>query len=240
MLELIKKEPDGTLLTSRTNPHRGSLKLQMSFNQPQQRRWGHRLLDRTWNRNIVKPRDVFPHELSAQRSREIAQIPGDNLTGIGPGRVAVREIIGPHAVVGSPPRQDMAADGVVEESRVDLVVEVFTGEFLDGQALALGAMAFEVVVPLLQDKRNPAKLVLDEDDLELGETLEHTGIDQFVEAVDRLEQFHVNAVGLLGETGWGISEAEGTASAVAVPAQDVQVDRQAEILRGGPELVIMR
>src|SRR6266852_4527024 len=134
----------------------------------------------------------------------------------------------------------MTADGVVEESGVDLVVEVFAGEFFDGQALALGAMPFEVVVPLFQDKRNPAKLVLDEDDLELGETLEYAGIDQFVEAVDRLEQFHVNAVGFLGETGCGISEAEGTASAVAVPAQDVQVDRQVEILRGGPKLVIMR
>src|SRR5262245_39532935 len=134
----------------------------------------------------------------------------------------------------------MTADGVVEESRVDLVVEVFAGTFFDGQALALGAMSFEVVVPLLQDKWNPAKLVLDQDDLELRETLEHTGIDQFVETVDRLEQFHVNAVCLLSEAGCCISEAEGTASAVAVPAQDVQVDRQAEILRGGPELVIMR
>src|SRR4029453_10139531 len=134
----------------------------------------------------------------------------------------------------------MTADGVVEKGGVDLVVEVFAGEFFDGQALALGAMPFEVVVPLFQDKRDPAKLVLDEDDLELGETLEDTGIDQLVEAVDRLEQFHVNAVGFLGEAGCGISEAEGTAPAVAMPAQDVQVHRYVEILRGGPELVIMR
>src|SRR5262245_37608950 len=134
----------------------------------------------------------------------------------------------------------MPADRVVEKRGVDLVMEIFAGLFFDGQALALGAMPFEIVVPLFQDKRNPAKLVLDEDDLELGKTLEHTGIDQFVEAVDRLEQFHVNAVGLLGEAGCGISEAEGTGSAVAVSAQDVQVDGQVEILRGSPELVIMR
>src|SRR6266540_1854587 len=87
----------------------------------------------------------------------------------------------------------MTADGVVEESGVDLVVEVFAGEFVDGQPLALRAMALEVVVPLLQNKRNPAKLVFDEDNLEFGETLEHAGIDQFVEAVNRLEQFHVDA-----------------------------------------------
>src|SRR5262245_10348369 len=134
----------------------------------------------------------------------------------------------------------MPADRVVEKRGVDLVMEIFAGLFFDGQALALGAMPFEVVVPLSQDKRNPAKLVLDENDLELGETLEHTRIDQFVEAVDRLEQFHVNAVGLLSKAGRGISEAKGTGSAVAVAAQDVQVDRHVEILRGGPELVVVR
>jgi len=72
----------------------------------------------------------------------------------------VREIIGPHAVVGAPPRQDMAANRVIEESGVDLVVEVFAGKFFDGQTLPLGAMPFELVVPLFQDKRNPAKLIL--------------------------------------------------------------------------------
>lgn len=71
----------------------------------------------------------------------------------------------------------MTADGIVEESGVDLVVEVFAREFFDGQALALGAMALEVVVPLLQNKRNPAKLIFDEDNLEFGETLEYTGIN---------------------------------------------------------------
>src|SRR5215831_10499064 len=98
-------------------------------------------------------------------------------------------------------------------------------------------MPQEVVVPLFQDKRNPDKLVLDENDPERGETLEQTRIDQFVERVHRLEQFPVNAVGLLSKAGCGISDAKGTGSAVAVAAQDVQVDRHAEILRSGPELV---
>ncbi len=134
----------------------------------------------------------------------------------------------------------MTADGVVEESGVDLVVEIFAGEFFDLQTLALGAVPFEIVVPLLQDKRNPAELVLDQDDLELGETLEDARIDQVIEAVDRLEQFHVDAVGLRGHAAGGVSEAEGPPSAVAVAAQDVQVDRHAEILRGLPELIVMR
>ena len=64
----------------------------------------------------------------------------------------------------SVPQQDMPPDDVVE-SGVDLVVEVFAGECFDGQAFALGTIAFEVVIPLLQDKKNPAKLILDEHNL---------------------------------------------------------------------------
>jgi hypothetical protein len=62
----------GTLLTSRTNLYRESLKLQISFNQPHQRRWTWRLLDRTWNRNAVKSRNVFTHKFSAQRGGGVA------------------------------------------------------------------------------------------------------------------------------------------------------------------------
>jgi hypothetical protein len=75
-------------------------------------------------------------QLGAQRGGEVAWIPGDDLTGIGPDRIAVREVVGPHAVVGAPPGQYVPADGVVEESGVDLLVEVFAADFLDCQALA--------------------------------------------------------------------------------------------------------
>src|SRR5687767_3912892 len=159
---------------------------------------------------------------------------------MGPGSVAVRKVVGPHAVVLTPPRENMTADGVIEESRVDLVVEVFTGKFFDEQPLPLGAKAFEVVVPLLQDKRNPAQLVFDEHNFEFRKTFEHTGIDQVIEAIDRLGQFRVDAIVLGGHSGGGIAKAEGTAATVAVPTQDVQVDRDLEILRGSPELVVMR
>ena len=54
-------------------------------------------------------------------------------TGIGPDRFAVREVVGPHALVGAPPGQYVPADGVVEESGVDLLVEVFAGDFLDAK-----------------------------------------------------------------------------------------------------------
>jgi hypothetical protein len=57
----------------------------------------------------------------------------------------------------------VTADSVVEESRVDLVVEIFARALFDHQALAFGAVTFEIIVPLLQDKRNPAKLILNED-----------------------------------------------------------------------------
>src|SRR5918995_2966472 len=157
---------------------------------------------------------------------------------MGPGSVAVRKIVGPHAVVLTPPREDMTANGVIEKSRVDLVVEVFAGKFFDEQPLSLGAKAFEVVVPLLQDKRNPAQLVFDEHNLQLREPFEHTGIDEVIEAIDRLGQFRVDAIVLGGHSSCGIAEAEGTAATVAVPTQDMQVDRHLEILRGSPELVV--
>lgn len=53
----------------------------------------------------------------------------------------MREVVGPHEVVRT--TTGYAPDGVVE-SGVDLVVEVFAGECFDGQAFALGTIAFEV------------------------------------------------------------------------------------------------
>lgn len=64
----------------------------------------------------------------------VACLPRTGPEGIGPDRFAAREVVGPHAVVGAPPGQSVPADGVVEEGGVDLLVEVFAGDFLDGQA----------------------------------------------------------------------------------------------------------
>ena len=78
----------------------------------------------------------------------------------------MREVVGPHAIVGAPPRQQVAAAGVVEECCVDLTVEILAGKFFYREALALGSVALEVIVPLLQDKWNPAELVFDRDQLQ--------------------------------------------------------------------------
>src|SRR5688572_624745 len=123
---------------------------------------------------------------------------------MGPSGVAVRKIVGPHAVVLPPPRENMTANRVIEESCIDLLVEVFAGTFLDEQALALGAMAFEVIVPLLQDKRDPAQLVFHKNDFKFGEAFEHAGIDQVVEAIHRLKEFHIDAIVLRSHASWGI------------------------------------
>lgn len=124
-----------------------------------------RLMDGARNRDVIQVRDVFPYEFRAHRGRQIAQVAGDDLPRIRPGGIAVRKIVGPHAIVFAPPRQNMTADGVVKESCVDLVMKVFAWRFFDGQTFALGTVAFEVVVPLLQNKRNPAQLVFDQDEL---------------------------------------------------------------------------
>ena len=68
-----------------------------------------------------------------------------------------------------PHHVSMAADGVVEESGVIWLWKYSLGSFLIARPARLGAVALEVVVPLLQNKRNPAKLVFDEDNFSLGE-----------------------------------------------------------------------
>jgi hypothetical protein len=83
------------------------------------------LLNRTRHRNVVNPRDVFAHEFGANVGREGAEIAGYDFAGFGPGGVAVRKVVGPHAVILTPPRQDMTADGVVKERGVDLFMKVF-------------------------------------------------------------------------------------------------------------------
>src|ERR1044071_9126144 len=90
----------------------------------------------------------------------------------------------------------MAADRVVEERRIHLAVEIFARELFDREALAIRAVALVVVVPLLEQERNPADLVLDQDDLQARETLQNAGEDQLVEAVNGLEELRVDAVGL--------------------------------------------
>ena len=122
-------------------------------------------MDGARNRDVIQVRDVFPYEFRAHRGRQIAQVAGDNLPRIRPGGIAVRKIVGPHAIVFAPPRQNMSADGVVKESCVDLVMKVFAWRFFDGQTFALSAVAFEVVVPLFQNKGNSAQLVFDQDEL---------------------------------------------------------------------------
>jgi hypothetical protein len=60
-----------TLLTSRTNHYRESLKLQILIN-PIYIVGDRRLLNRSWNGHIVKSRDVFAHQFGAQVGREVA------------------------------------------------------------------------------------------------------------------------------------------------------------------------
>src|SRR6266550_2790347 len=59
----------------------------------------------------------------------MAHVTRDNVAGVRPGRVLVRIIIGPHAIVATPPGEQPSADIVIEESRVDLPLEIFAGWF---------------------------------------------------------------------------------------------------------------
>ena len=71
----------------------------------------------------------------------------NDVAGVRPGRVLVRIVVGPHAVVAAPPGEQPPADMVIEESRVDLSLEIFAGRFIDGKLFGM-AMALEGFVAL--------------------------------------------------------------------------------------------
>jgi hypothetical protein len=80
---------------------------------------------------------------------------------------------------------------------VDLRVEGLAREALEAHALAVRTMALEVVVPLLEQERNPPDLVLDQDDLEAREAVQYAPKDQVVERVHRLDELLVDALAFL-------------------------------------------
>ena len=107
--------------------------------------------------------------LARARGGKVPHVPGHHLTGMGPGGIAVGIVTGPHAVVNAPPRQRVAANRIVEKGRVHLAMEVLARQLFEREAGAVDAVAFEVIVPLLQDKRDPANLVFQPTPASAGE-----------------------------------------------------------------------
>src|SRR5437773_7218148 len=93
----------------------------------------------------------------------MTHVASDDVPRIRPGRVLMRIVVGPHAVVSTPPREQPPAHVIVEERRIDLRLEVFTRQFIDGQLFGV-SMTLKSFVALSESERHPADLVFNRDD----------------------------------------------------------------------------
>src|SRR5689334_17238317 len=84
--------------------------------------------------------------------RQTTEVILDDLPRMGERHVEVRIVVGPHAVLLTPPREKARAHVILEECAVHMLVEDFAWLALDRQ-LAIAPEAVEVVVPLLQHER---------------------------------------------------------------------------------------
>ena len=148
----------------------------------------------------------------------------------------MRIVIGPHAVVLTPPFETMPRHGVSEERPIDLTVEIFAGVFRNRRRIHT-LESVVVVIPLLQHKRHPTDLVLHTDESKLRVALQNSVKDKLKKSIRNLLELEVNAASvvldprpLLTEHGFLV---------VAMPGKDMQVDGHVQILGRRPELIVM-
>src|SRR5207247_6322535 len=147
-----------------------------------------------------------------------------------------RIVIGPHAVVLTPPFETMPRHGVTEKRPIDLAVEIFTGVFRNRRRIHT-LESIVIVIPLLQHKRHPTDLVLHTDESKLRVALQNSVKDKLKKSIRNLLELEVNAASvlldplpLLTEHGFLV---------VAMPGKDMQVDGHVQILGRRPELIVV-
>ena len=88
----------------------------------------------------------------------MTHVASDDITRIRPGRILVRIVVRPHAVVTTPPREQTPSHVIIKKCRVYLLVEVFAGRFTYGEGTTV-AMTAKGLVALPEPKGHPADLV---------------------------------------------------------------------------------
>jgi hypothetical protein len=98
----------------------------------------------------------------------------DNVSRIGPGGVLMGKVAGPHAVFDAPPIEVILSYRIFEESIVNAVLykgdvnlppKILAGLHSNGKRFDFICPPV-VIVPLLQHERNPANLILHDDDFQ--------------------------------------------------------------------------
>src|SRR5688572_13573252 len=148
----------------------------------------------------------------------------------------MRIVVRPHAVVLAPPFETVTGGGVAEESAKDLSLEKFAGILGDRQRIH-AAESPVIIIPLLQHEGHPADLIFYADELELGITLQDAVEDQFKEGIDDLFKLQIDATAVGFDSGSFV--AEHRLLVVAVPGENVQVNRQIQCLRRFPEFIVV-
>src|ERR1700722_20662310 len=97
----------------------------------------------------------------------------------------MRVVVGPHQVIVAPPRELARAREVLEPRAVDVFGEDLARQARDSQ-IFFGPEAFEIIVPLLENERQPAAFAFCEDDAQLRMAIEAAREKEAEERVDRV------------------------------------------------------
>src|SRR5262245_28936435 len=126
----------------------------------------------------------------------------------------------------------MTANRIVEETGIDLVADKLAWVLRDRRRILLPE-AVVIVVPLLNDPGQPAAFVLDRHDFELRISLEDAVKAQLEEAIGDVHEFKINTAAVTFDAFSFLI------LVVAVAGQNVQAHGRIQILRRGPELIIV-
>ena len=156
----------------------------------------------------------------------------DHIARIRPGGILVWIVIGPHAIVDPPPGKQLATDVVVENGGVDLPVKILARQFIDADLLAM-TMALEILIALAEPERHPADFILHGNNLQFGIAFQHAGEDDIEKRVlDLAVLLHADAIALNAMAGLAVH-------AVAEPGENMKMNGQVKVLRGGPKTLVV-
>src|SRR4030095_3087067 len=126
----------------------------------------------------------------------------------------------------------MTANRIVEETGIDLVADKLAWVFRNRRRILL-AEAVVIVVPLLNDPGQPTAFVLDRHDFEFRISLEDAVNAQREAAIGDVHEFKIDTAAVTFDAFSFLI------LVVAVAGQNVQAHGRIQILRRGPELIIV-
>src|SRR5690242_11563190 len=118
-------------------------------------------------RQLVELFDVVAQDSLSQRRIEMAGLLLDHVLAPRPGRIAVREVVGPHELLRAEEIGELEGRPVVLEGERDVVAEILRGQALQLLALHPVAMPLVGMIHAIHEMRRPAGIRLDTDDAQL-------------------------------------------------------------------------